>query len=217
MDRRADIWAFGAVLYERLSGCRAFAGEDVSLTLSAALQREPVWNSLPSQLSIGLGIYLRRCLEKDPRQRVQAVGDVRLALDGAFEPVPGDVSPDAAKGSAPWRSALIAVAAALVGSIVTGLIVRNMPRGWTDGVARMSITLPDTSGLYDIRGALALSPDGRDVAYATPDGAMFHRPLDQQEPIEILSGQRVSTPFFSPMDNGSAFFQRRPLNSRSSH
>ena len=85
VDKRADIWAFGCVLYEMLTGQRAFDGEDVSDTLARVIEREPDWAKLPAALSPALRTYIRRCLQKDPRQRVQAIGDVRLALEGAFE------------------------------------------------------------------------------------------------------------------------------------
>ena len=85
VDKRADIWAFGVVLYEMLTGRRTFEGEDVSLTLSAVLQREPDWDAIPDDISPVLGSFLRRCLGKDPKRRVHDVADVRLALDGEFE------------------------------------------------------------------------------------------------------------------------------------
>ena len=85
VDRRADIWAFGCVLYEMLTGRRAFEGEDISLTMSAVLQREPDWTRIPDELGPGLRTYLLGCLQKDPRQRIQAIGDVRLALLGVFD------------------------------------------------------------------------------------------------------------------------------------
>src|SRR4029079_1775703 len=81
----ADIWAFGCVLYEMLTGHRAFDGQSVSDTLARVIEREPDWARLPAALPPALGTYIRRCLQKDPRQRVQAIGDVRLALEGAFE------------------------------------------------------------------------------------------------------------------------------------
>ena len=85
VDKRADIWAFGCVLYEMLTGQRAFDGEGVSETMARVIEREPDWARLPATLSPALRTYIRRCLQKDPRQRVQAIGDVRLALEGAFE------------------------------------------------------------------------------------------------------------------------------------
>ena len=84
VDRRADIWAFGVVLLEMLTGQKVFEAEDVSMTLSSVLQREPDWSGLPSAVSPSLSVFLRRCLEKDPEQRLRDVGDVRLAMEGAF-------------------------------------------------------------------------------------------------------------------------------------
>ena len=85
VDRRADIWAFGAVLFEMLTGTRAFPGEDITDTLAAVVRAEPEWSLLPRDLSPTLVVFLRRCLQKDPKQRVGDIRDVRLALEGAFE------------------------------------------------------------------------------------------------------------------------------------
>jgi serine/threonine protein kinase len=85
VDKRADIWAFGCVLYEMLTGTRAFAGDDVSEVLASVLAREPDWARLPSTLSPALGTYLRRCLHKNAKQRIADAPDIRLALEGAFE------------------------------------------------------------------------------------------------------------------------------------
>ena len=85
VDRRADIWAFGVMFLEMVSGKKVFEGEDVSLTLSSVLQREPDWEALPKAVPFLLTTFLRRCLEKDPKQRVRDIGDVRLALEGAFD------------------------------------------------------------------------------------------------------------------------------------
>jgi serine/threonine protein kinase len=81
VDRRADIWAFGAVLYEMLSGRRAFEGDDISITLASVLKDEPKWTELPADLPPAITRLLRRCLEKDPRRRLSAIGDARLELD----------------------------------------------------------------------------------------------------------------------------------------
>ena len=85
VDKRADIWAFGVVLYEMLTGKQVFAGEDISLTLSQVLQSDPDWSALPERIPPAVDSYLRRCLEKDPKQRIRDIGDVGLALDGAFD------------------------------------------------------------------------------------------------------------------------------------
>jgi serine/threonine protein kinase len=82
VDRRSDVWAFGAVLYEMLTGQRAFAGSDVSEVMASVLAGEPDWARLPAGLSPALGTFLKRCLHKDPKQRIHDIADVRLALDG---------------------------------------------------------------------------------------------------------------------------------------
>src|SRR6185369_1200502 len=85
VDKRTDVWAFGAVLYEMLSGKRAFEGEDVSDTLARILMKEPDWTALPATVPPAVTTVLRRCLQSDRKQRVRDIGDVALALDGAFE------------------------------------------------------------------------------------------------------------------------------------
>ena len=85
VDRRADIWAFGAVLFEMLTGVRAFAGEDLAETIGAVIHKEPEWSRLPAATPTSVRTVVRRCLQKDPKQRLRDIGDVRLALDGAFE------------------------------------------------------------------------------------------------------------------------------------
>ena len=92
VDRRADIWAFGAVLYEMLTGTRAFQAEDVSLTLAEVMKSEPDWRRLPALPPL-VESFLKQCLRKDARQRVQAIGDVRLALEGAFETAASSATP----------------------------------------------------------------------------------------------------------------------------
>jgi serine/threonine protein kinase len=81
VDRRADIWAFGVVLYEMLSGQRAFEGEDMSITIASVLKEDVRWDALPGDLPAPLHRLLRRCLERDPRKRLQAIGEARIAID----------------------------------------------------------------------------------------------------------------------------------------
>src|SRR5882762_5023441 len=85
VDKRSDVWAFGAVLYEMVTGRRAFEGDDVSDTLARILLKEPDWTALPAAVPPAVVTVLRRCLQKDRKQRVRDIGDVSLALEGAFE------------------------------------------------------------------------------------------------------------------------------------
>ena len=92
VDKRADVWAFGCVLFEMLTGRRPFRGDDVSTTLARVIDRDPDWEELPPHLPPVVVLFLKRCLEKEPKQRVHDVADVRLALAGAFDlPAPPPV------------------------------------------------------------------------------------------------------------------------------
>ena len=104
VDKRTDIWAFGCVLYEMLTGKRAFAGDEVSDVLASVLAREPNWTLLPSGLSPVIGTYLKRCLHKDRKQRIGDAQSLRLALDGAFDTTVAQAA-EAAVAPAPvtWR------------------------------------------------------------------------------------------------------------------
>ena len=198
VDKRADIWAFGVVLFEMLTGRRAFEGEDVSLTLSAVLQREPVWNELPSDVPATLRTYLRRCLAKDPRQRVHDIADVRLALEGAFETTVGVSAADSAVSQpAGWRQALPWVAG-LVLAVITGFAVWGLMRPAAQPVSRFPVLAP--TGVQPT-GRLALAPEGRTIAFGGTQGGdqsggqfqTYVRSLDQLEAVP-LSGTEGTVP-----------------------
>jgi eukaryotic-like serine/threonine-protein kinase len=112
VDKRSDIWAFGCVLYEMLSGRPAFARATGAETLAAVLNREPDWNALPRTLSAVVRMVLERCLQKDPKERLRDIGDVRLALSGAFTsaPPPSATLSTASTHRSLWRRASPAVA-----------------------------------------------------------------------------------------------------------
>jgi serine/threonine-protein kinase len=204
VDKRADIWAFGAVLFEMLTGKRSFEGEDVSLTLSAVLQREADWNALPEDVPPTLQTYLRRCLEKDPRQRVHDIADVRLAMDGAFEtPVAAAPAPGAEPTLRLWQRPIPASTIVLVVAVVTGLSVWGVTRPDPMRVAHLSIPAP-TAGMPDNRRAVAVSPDGTEIAYAA-EGVLYRRVLDREQAVPIVS-EEVSNPFYSPDGQWIGFY-----------
>ena len=114
VDKRADVWAFGCVLYEMLTGRRAFDGEEVSDTLAGILRGDPDWSLIPSTISPTVLQYLKRCLAKDRAQRVHDIADVRLALEGAFD-VPVETPATATSTPRGWKKTL-AMAGALAGA-----------------------------------------------------------------------------------------------------
>ena len=115
VDKRTDIWAFGAVVYEMLTGKRAFAGDDVSDTLAAVLRAEPDFDALPADTPNALGRLLRPCLSKDVKGRVRDIGDVRLVLEGAFETQPTDAAPVIPSPGARWTGRPCLLASIAVG------------------------------------------------------------------------------------------------------
>ena len=203
VDRRADVWAFGVVLYEMLTGTMPFAGDDVSKTLAHVIAIDPDWSALPKKVPPVLGTFLRSCLEKSPKQRVQAIGDVRLALGGAFETTVSTSSePTVAPTLQVWqRPAAIAVTV-LAALALGGLSVWTMmrPDVVPADLIRFTIVPPDTA-LLSLQGGtrqtIAISPDGAHVVYR--GGAQLNlRPIDQLVGAPLRGGEGGIGPFVSP-------------------
>jgi len=199
VDRRADVWAFGVVLYEMLTGKRAFAGKDVSDTLAYVLTKEPDWDALPADLDPTLRMFLTRCLEKDPKRRLPDIGVVRLAMDGAFETT---ITPQGAVSQpVGWGASIgMAAAAALLLSVITGVAVWSVlyreppPRP----VARFSLPLPlDVSVTGRDRHVVALSPDGTRLVYSA-NQQLYLRAMDQMDATPVRGTEGARSPFFSP-------------------
>jgi serine/threonine protein kinase len=127
VDARADVWAFGCVLYEMLSGRRAFEQKSGSETLADVLRSAPRWDLLPADLPSRVPTVLRRCLEKEPRSRIRDIGDVRLALDGAFETPASDTAAGAfmlLPRASRWRQAAAYGVALVIGGLAVALTMR---------------------------------------------------------------------------------------------
>ena len=210
-DRRADIWAFGCVVFEMLTGRRAFEAEDVSLTLAEVMKSEPDWSALPPAVSPALRTCLRRCLVKDPRQRIRDSGDVRLALDGAFDAAPETAAAASAVAAPPplWRRALPAVLSAIVVGLIAGAAaweLRPLPR---QVVTRFSYRLPEGQGFQNTgRQAVAISPDGTEILYVAAQRLQV-RSLWESEAksipgVELTLGEGTN-PVFSPDGRSIAF------------
>ena len=176
VDKRADIWAFGAVLFEMLTGEKPFPGDDVSQTLARVIDRDPNWDALPVETPAALRQLLRRCIERDPRQRLRDIGEARVALGGDAVAVPAP-TPDAptASQSTPRRPALLAMlAGALVGGLVVGAILWSLlPTEVRAPNPPLRLTATRlTNPLTD----MAISPDGTRIAYTAglgDDGRVF--------------------------------------------
>src|SRR6516225_2289391 len=147
VDRRCDIWSFGAVLFEMLSGKQAFPGEDVSHTLAAVIMTEPDWNALPATTPARIERLVRRCLNKDPRQRLRDIGDARIVIEetlsgspevGAVREPP--LQPVRSR-ALPWGIATVILALALFGTLLW-VALRPVPRPPTRPVARFVVALP---------------------------------------------------------------------------
>jgi Tol biopolymer transport system component len=189
VDKRADIWAFGCVLYEMVTGVRPFTGDDVTETLASVVKDQPDLSRAPAQLQR----LLQRCLEKDPRKRLRDVGD---AWDLLVERGGPDGSTSVSPVAPAWRRALpwvLAVAAALLAATVS-FSHFSEPGAAHPGVVRFQMQVPLEAG----SATPVISPDGRRIVYQT-GGQLFVRDLDAVEPrVLTTTDSPVGAPFWSP-------------------
>jgi eukaryotic-like serine/threonine-protein kinase len=208
VDKRADIWAFGAVLFEMLTGQRAFAGDDLTITLAAVVMKDPTWALLAPKTPWGIQQLLRRCLVKDPRQRIRDMGDVRLALENANDPAPAPSPDDRRRPLLVWASAVIAG----VSLAVAAFAVWNRPTAVQKTAVRLTIPLPPGQELTSYP---AITRDGQTVAYVarqgTDDAQLYLRDLSSFEPRHVTGSSGALQPFFSPDGQWVAFFAQGQL------
>jgi eukaryotic-like serine/threonine-protein kinase len=195
LDKRSDIWAFGCVLLEMLTGRSAFARDSVSDTIVAILEREPDWGSL--DVPAGIRRLVQRCLEKDPNRRLHDIADARIEIDELLSDRSGRLETTAAARppSPPARlSRSIAVLASLVAVVAVGTLlwyVATAPRPPISSL-RVSRTLLPTSGVAALAlngtRSLAITPDGAHVVYVGDEGMqLFVSSLDRLEPRPIVT------------------------------
>ena len=217
VDRRADIWAFGVVLYEMLTGKRAFEGEDISITLASVLKEEVSWAAVPAGVPAPIQRLLRRCLEKEPKKRLGWIGEARLALEeNAAEAPQTTVSTEAATSI--WRRALPwTVAATGLGAAVVAITLwapwRAVP---VMAPVRLLSFIGVDASLVTTRGpAAVLSPDGAMLAFAAfqtgQPARLFVRRLNELQATPLAGTDGADLPFFSPNGQWIAFFANGQL------
>jgi Tol biopolymer transport system component/tRNA A-37 threonylcarbamoyl transferase component Bud32 len=218
VDRRADIWAFGCVLFEMLTGERAFAGDTASSTLARVLERDPDWSRLPATLPRGLRVLLQQCLAKDPRKRRRDCGDVRLDLEQvAAEPTE---TATAAPRLKMWMAATVLLA--VVTTALLALQVLPLRSAPAPASVRFSV-FPPAGGvfatpLFSGSGAPvggSISPDGLRLAFTARDAGgtiqLYVRPLDSLEARALPGTEDAALPFWSPDGAALGFFARGQL------
>ena len=206
-DKRTDIWAFGCVLYELLTGKQAFHAETTTEILAAVLREEPDWRALSASTPVKIRELLRRCLQKDRALRMQAAGDVRIEIHEALTGSPNAepaVSMKSSRASG-WRVTAFGLGAILLAAIAS-LAVWNLKPSPPQPVMRTVITLPPgrvLSGFsgFDSAPIVAISPDGTRLAYVATQGGiqrLYLRMMDGLEAQAIPDTDGASSPFFSP-------------------
>jgi serine/threonine-protein kinase len=222
VDRRADIWAFGCVLYECLTGSRAFRGETVSDTLAHILKGEPDWSKLPAETPTRIKVLLRRCLEKNQRERLHDIADARLEI-ASPEAYPSEAAPGHRRFSLLSLAACAAVIF-LAGLLFDRLLARRSqpvpspsvvtstikvePGHWLDGT-REAREMERPS-----RTAMAISSDGRFVVYSAIEenpgpqamSQLYLRRMDQSEAKPIAGTEGGINPFLSPDNRWVGFW-----------
>jgi eukaryotic-like serine/threonine-protein kinase len=208
VDKGADIWAFGVVLFEMLTGRRAFPGEQIADVLAAVLTRDPDWTQLPISLSPGVTALLKRCLEKNRKQRIRDIGDARLALDGAFDSGPVHVPLPAAARSPLWKRALPLLATAAVVVLLSMLTAwSRWPVTQPRKVTRFELMLPQGQQFRNRqRPIIAAAADGKSFVYETGAG-LVRRLIGELDvrPVPVNESAWFS-PILSPDGEWVAYF-----------
>jgi serine/threonine-protein kinase len=219
IDKRADIWAFGCVVYEMLTGTRPFGGDEVTDTLAFVITKEPRWDALPANTPASIRRLLRRCLEKDRKKRLADIADARLEIDEAVK-APFSADGVAQPTPVPRRRVLITATAALVAgaavaAFATWALTRPPPEPQPQPM-RFAIVPPASQpmGLTGLYRDFDISPDGRYIVY-TGRNQLTVRAIDQIEATPLTGAVGIS-PFISPDSRWVGFFTGGELRKVSS-
>jgi serine/threonine-protein kinase len=211
VDRRADIWAFGVVLHEMLTGEKLFEAETISETLAAVLRDEVSLGTLPAGIPASLRGLLKRCLERDPRTRLRDIGEARIALSPESMTASGSAVTPTAQPSSGLSRALPWVLVALFVVVAAVSLWRGSsgPAGNRELLTLVAPIAGDLRLPTDQMGIMALSPDGKNLALvleSDSDKMLYVRKLDSVELVQIPDTKGAATPFFSPDGEWIAFF-----------
>jgi len=214
VDKRADIWAFGCVLFEILTARSCFPGDTVTDVLAAVVKSEPDWTALPADAPNLVRVLLRRCITKDRKQRLRNIGDVRVLME---ESLSAPASAPALIAHPLWRRAALAVAAAAIaGGGIVGTLVWVAARSIAPSapkLLRLDITTPPTINPELV--SIAISPDGNRVVFAAADSEghiqLWIRALDDVAARTLAGTDNATHPFWSPDSRSVGFFADEKL------
>ncbi|HSB35463.1 MAG TPA: protein kinase, partial [Thermoanaerobaculia bacterium] len=209
VDKRSDIWAFGAVLYEMLTGRRAFQGETVSDTLAAVLTKEPDWSALPPGIPAAVARVLRRCLDRDAKTRIHDIADARLELDEPPLPPAGPVPIPYPTSGTPFWAVLAGLVLALAAGAGWWRALRPRPAA-PPRVTGFAVALPEGERIpFDDSPVLDLSRDGTRLVFIGDRGGhrrLYVRSRDRIEPKPVPGSEGAYSPFLSPDAQWIGFF-----------
>jgi Tol biopolymer transport system component len=211
VDKRTDIWAFGCVLYEMLSGRRAFSGDTLTDTLAAILEREPDWRVLPEATPSTIRHLLQQCLEKDSKRRRRDIGDARIDIDDAIS-LTG--TPRATQSSAAlrlWRTAaIVSVVALVVGGTMTAWLVRRSSSA-PAATGPTRVTAAQLTSYAGSQSVAALAPDGRSFVFVSDHGGspdIWLRQVSGGEPVRLTNDPFEEGDLAFAPDGESVYFTR---------
>ena len=225
VDKRADVWAFGCVLFEMLSRARPFEGETVSDTLAAVLAKDPDWSALPAGVPLRLRELIGRCLEKDPRRRLRDIGDARIELENALASrttsghlkAPVEAAPSLASAAPARRApvaALMTALAVLATAVATWALLRPAPATAPARLMRLRVERPPGEN-NNGPGSFALAPDGSAVVFVVSGGTdvthLWLRELGDVTGHDLSGTENASFPFWSPDSRHIAFFAEEKM------
>ena len=209
-DKRSDVWAFGCVLFEMLTGRRAFDGDDISDTLAAVLRSDPPWDALPAPVPPPIRALLKGCLEKNQGERI---GDMAAALfvlkHEPSRPPSVPVHAPASAWTRAWPLAAVLVAGSVLGA-AAAVVLSPRPTTPEVRIARFELPIPDGRVLTLTRRAVAVSPDGSHIAY-TADGRIYIRPIAQAEARPLIGADPGILPAFAPDGQSIVFWVNSEL------